>query len=165
MDASIIQLVAYTCLTGASVIVAIVSALFGYRQNFGWSPIVLVTSHGIGAGGEDTNRFEALLDFEFWNRRKYPVLVAGMKVTIDTVEFIYDPAIHEDGWSRIGDSFYSHQKVRLEPAAHRGFAFSAPFKRVSLDTLKANATIEITYFDPVKGKYVAASSARDFAFN
>jgi len=164
METPILQLVAYTCLTAASVIVAIVSALFGYRQNFGWSPIVLVTSHGIGAGGEHKDRFDALLDFEFWNRRKYPVQVAGVKVTIDTVEFIYEPAMHERGWSRVGDSFYSHPKARLEPGAHEGFMFSAPFKRVSLDTLTANATVEITYFDPVKGKYVAASSVRGFAF-
>jgi hypothetical protein len=59
MEAPILQLVAYTCLTGASVVVATVSALFGYRQNFGWSPIVLVTSHGLGAGGKDTSRFDA----------------------------------------------------------------------------------------------------------
>jgi len=161
----ILQLVAYTCLTGASVVVAIVSALFGYRQNFGWSPMVLVTSHGLGAGRDDRDRFQALLDFEFWNRRKYPIVVAGLKVTIDTLEFIYDPALHEHGWDRVGDSFYSHQKVRLEPAGHHGFAFSAPFKRVSLDTLQAKAVVEITYFDPVKGKYAAASSARGFSFN
>src|SRR5438270_14013939 len=95
----IVQLIAYVMLTLASISVATVSAFIAYRSNFGWKPLVLVTSYGFqGTGG--SKQVAATVQFEFWNRRKYPISIRYMTVALSTVKLRphdVDPPWHSSG--------------------------------------------------------------------
>ena len=163
INTALLQLVAYTSLTVASVTVATVSAIFGYRQNYGWKPIALVTSHGLsGTGG--SNKFNALLTIEFWNRRKYPVAVGGVTVKFKTINFAYAPSPNEKGWSRIGAGYFKRVEQRLEPAAHIAVEFTAPFEADSIDALRDAVEVVVNYFDPVSGKGAVAETQHTYTF-
>jgi hypothetical protein len=63
-DIPILQLVAYSSLTCASVLVASVSAMFGYRQNFGWKPILFHTGLGYDPTLANSKKLYVDIDFE-----------------------------------------------------------------------------------------------------
>jgi hypothetical protein len=72
-----LQLVAYVSLMLSSVVVALTSLFIAYRQNFGWKPIVFLSSFG---GGGGRYGYTVTIEFEFWNRKKYPVTVRRVSV-------------------------------------------------------------------------------------
>lgn len=163
LEVPILQLVAYSCLTLASVTVATVSAIFGYRSNYGWRPIALVTSHGLsGIGG--SKQYNALLTIEFWNRRKYPVVLGAISVKFRMMEFIYAPSPNERGWSRSGDSYFNRVDERLEPAGHKTVEFSAPFETKSIGALRDTVEVTVHYFDPIGGKSKLANTKHLYTF-
>jgi hypothetical protein len=88
LDAAAMQWIASTALTLAGVAIASVAATFGYRQNYGWKPVVLVTSHGFGGIGRNTESFDATCQFEFWNRRKYPVVIRFVVVRLGNLRIL-----------------------------------------------------------------------------
>jgi hypothetical protein len=63
-----LQWIAPTAPAVASVIVAVVALAFNYRQNRGWKPVILVLQCGF-------DQPFASIEFEVWNRRKYPVVI------------------------------------------------------------------------------------------
>jgi hypothetical protein len=163
MDTPLLQLVAYISLTVASITVATVSAIFGYRQNYGWRPLALVTGHGLhGIGG--SRIYRAILTVEFWNRRKYPIAVNSASVKFATMEFKYEASPDAQGWSRTGDHYFKRLDQRLEPAAHVGLEFTAPFEAPSIDALRDTVEVEIHYFDPISGKGLTARTRHVYTF-
>ncbi len=85
-DIPTLQLIAYSALTCASVIVASVSLIFGYHQNFGWKPILFPTSIEIGHVGD--NKYRLNIEFKVWNRRKYPIVVLTQDVDFEKLSYI-----------------------------------------------------------------------------
>jgi predicted alpha/beta-fold hydrolase len=80
-----LQLFAYASLTFAGVCIAAAALMFSYRQNYGWRPTLLVTNHGLeGIGGD--SEYIATLHFEFWNRRKYPVVIRHAEVDFGALQ-------------------------------------------------------------------------------
>jgi hypothetical protein len=144
-DLQLLQFIAYTSLT-----IAAVSATFGYRNNYGWPPISIITAHGLaGIGGSKV--YNATLKFELWNRRKYPVAITSTSVRFAKMEF-KQPA-DGSGWHRSGDAFYQRDEARLEPGAYKQFSFAAPFTTDSLDAIDDEVSVTVNYFDPISSKY------------
>jgi hypothetical protein len=98
-DVPTLQLIAYSALTCASVIVASVSGLLAFRQSIGWKPIVFPTSHGFGRLNDDEpdGLSKATLEFEVWNRRKYPIIVIGAQVDFETLDFVFTESLGRHG--------------------------------------------------------------------
>src|SRR4051812_38123321 len=82
--APVFQLLAYMTLTLVSVLVAIFSAVFTYRNSFGWKPLAFVALHS--AAISVTSPVKASLEFEIWNRRKYPIVVRSMELRFFSFE-------------------------------------------------------------------------------
>jgi hypothetical protein len=149
-DTQTLQLTAYVALTLSSIIVASSSLFIAYRQNFGWRPIVFASSYG-GGGGKFG--YTVSIDFEFWNRKKYPVAVRFVSVTYEKqVMDRYVQGVLSDGWTIEGEHrliFQKHETV--DPAKTRLYELVAPIQKAPID-LKENVTIELFYFDPIKAK-------------
>jgi hypothetical protein len=140
-DLPVMQWIASTALTVASTIVAIVAATFSYRQNYGWKPVVLVLAHGF-----DNN---AWIDFELWNRRKYPVVVHGVEIKFGNLSL--DHSGKTDPWYIFHNKLCHREQVRLDPASHHLFQPRVPFEKQTLGKSET-VRIDVFYFDPIRNR-------------
>jgi hypothetical protein len=152
MEIAAYQLIAYVSLTLASVTVAVTSAIIGYWQMFGWRPTLFIT--GIGSAGSDT----ALVTFEVWNRRKYPVAIsAGSFIDFRTTKLAERP--EQSGWSRWRNTMtYYGEKIRLEPLSFQTFVVQADFEKSAGNAIADKWLVEIQIFDPISNKEVTLSA-------
>lgn len=160
------QLVAYSMLTLSSILVASVSLMFGYRQNFGWKPIALVTSHGF-SGGKVDGYYGATLDIEIWNRRRYPVVVRHIEVKSQVIEFerSLQGWTYPDNWLvNRKNQIISRTEISLDPSGKASLSFELPFKKRTLDDLVDLFTIRINYFDPRLAKLKTINIEHKFHF-
>lgn len=163
MQITILQLIAYCALTLASVIVAIVSAVFGYRSNYGWHPLLIVTNHGFsGVGGSKVHN--AQITFELWNRRKYPIVLVFATVEFANMKFEYDATLNGRNWYKVGGKFHYRESQVVAPAEHKSIDFKAPFTVPSLDDLDDMVTITVSYLDPIAGKYEKSKIRHPYHF-
>jgi hypothetical protein len=153
------QLIAYTCLTVTSVIVAIVSLRFSYRQNFGWPPLLLVSTHGMEqefGDGKDESVTRAVVEFEVWNRRTYPVVLEGVEVHFHQPIFARDRPVddsYSEWWISPDDTCYYGERLVVKNGERHDFKMSLPMKRgQSLDTIDDMIEIDVTCFDPRREK-------------
>jgi hypothetical protein len=123
----------------------------GYRQNFGWEPIVLVVGTGFGAN-------ERTLRFELWNRRKYPIAVHHAIVEFNGYELKrYNEIDDKGGWLIYqDDKLYKPETLYLEPNSHHAFALRAPMRYRTDEERKAPLQIEVCFFDPRRARYSKA---------
>jgi len=151
-DTQTMQLVAYVALTLSSIFVAGTSLFIAFRQNFGWKPIVFPSSYG-GGGGKFG--YTATIEFEFWNRKKYPVTLRWVSVLYEKQVFDrYVQNVLTDGWEIHGEHLLVHDKYEtVEPGKARRFDLVAPVVKSRID-LKENVTITLFYFDPIKNKII-----------
>lgn len=159
--APVAQVVAYTTLTFTSLIVAMVSLRFSFRQNFGWKPILIVATHGLQgkpakSGKESIFLTSATLVFEVWNRHTYPIVLDGIDVTFDQ-DFI-DHNAHsttdEQRWyiAPKGRCMYL-DRVVVKNGEHHQFTIDAPMKKgQSLDAIDGPAFLKISYYDPRRNR-------------
>ena len=122
LDTPTLQLIAYSSLTYASIIVAATLLLLSYRQNFGWQPLIVVTSFG---GGNESIH----LEYEVWNRRKYPVTVIMQELIFSSLHFDGREVGYPDdsGWSMQEQqgqeqSFFGEEHTVIEPNKHQRFS-------------------------------------------
>ncbi len=155
LDLSLMQWISSTVLTLASLTIAYVAVTFGYRQNYGWPPVLLVLSHGVGglSGEED---YVAHVDFEFWNRRKYPVIVHFVEMKFGNLTLGTIPEQSPSGesarWYIFHNKLIQREHVGLDPASRHLFEPRVPFKRQPLDDLTEIVKIDVFYFDPIANK-------------
>jgi hypothetical protein len=149
----IAQLIAYVVLTLAGVIVA-------YRSNFGWKPLALVTSHGLRGGGGEPDVYYAIIRFEVWNRRKYPVVIRSMYVHFRTLKLLHRTHERVAGWVVFDDNVYYPDETVLAPSAHEQFVIEAPFPKRTVDDLRETLRFRIWYFDP-RSKKLRAIKFKD----
>jgi hypothetical protein len=162
----VLQLIAYTSLTIASITVAGVSAFFAYRQNFGWSPVILILYRGIERDSDDSNEV-VYLEFEFWNRRKYPVAVDGIEITFGKMIIGEIPETASE--VSPGEWYVFHNKVcqrehkLLDASSHCSYKAKVPFKTPSDVEWSETLMIEVHYFDPIGNKTRTARTTQRFS--
>ncbi len=140
--------------------------MFGYRQNFGWKPIALVTSHGLSSGNVD-GYYGATLDVEIWSRRRYPIVVRHVEVKTQVVEFEGNLKgwTYPDNWFvNRKDQLIYRTEISLDPSGKAPLSFELPFKKRTLDDLVDLFTIRIDYFDPRLAKLEAIDIQYKFHF-
>lgn len=164
-ETALLQLVAYATLTLMGLCIAGAALLFSYRQNFGWTPILLVTSHGVeGVGGQD--EYIARLDFEFWNRRRYPVVIRMAEVDFGELRLYekVDRLNARTTWGVFRGKPIYREDIRVEPAAHHQFKCRGAFAKRPLDNLDVRASISVYYFDPVANKEIQEAVEYRYTF-
>lgn len=156
--APLFQMVAYTSLTLSTVIVGVTALIFSYRNNFGWKPIVLVTSHGVGSGMDDAH-YDVALKYEVWNRRKYPIVLRSMTVRFNVISVVagMSTRLPSPGWEipRSKSELFYREEKSLGPSEHLVFDVAAPFEKRSLDHLEDRPVISVSYYDPRANKIKA----------
>ena len=135
----VLQLVAYVMLTLASIIVAAVSTIIAFRSNFGWRPLALVLSHGIrGVGGSDL--FDATLDIEVWNRRKYPIVMRQLEVQFNSIK-LRDTAV-QPPWHLTGNRLVNYGQTVIAPSTYEQIPVTAPMSEgIRLDDISDLSSI------------------------
>jgi len=91
-----IQLIASLLFGLMSLSVACIALWVAYRNNFGWKPLVLLMSYGIGGGGALGN--VVTCSFEIWNRRKYPVVLREMQVSWGDTRIVSEGGFTNEEW-------------------------------------------------------------------
>jgi hypothetical protein len=142
-DLPTMQWIATTAIALASAAVGIVALIFNYRQNRGWEPIILVVSQNYG---EDT----WWIEFEVWNRRKYPIVVRFVEIKFGNVPLDKTPQAAGD-WYIFHNKLCYRGPVTLEPASRHHFEAGASFKEQTLGKSET-VRIDVYYFDPIANK-------------
>jgi hypothetical protein len=167
-DLSAMQWVASTALTLASVTIAFVAATFGYRQNYGWKPVILVLSHGFSGGPSEKDDYIAHINFEFWNRRKYPVVVHFVEIKFGNLILGTIPEQSASGepasWYIFHSKLIQREHIRLDPASHHIFYAKTPFKKQTLDDLNETVRIDVYYFDPIANRRKKLTTKHRYKF-
>ena len=167
MPIELAQFIAYVVLTMTGITVAIVSLRYSYRQNVGWEPILMVTGQGLKSGYVD-EAYLATLNLEFWNRRKYPVVVRYIFVDFNDMEFLPEKAepSSKTGWYiKYGGTAIYSDHFAIEGSGHKRVEFEAPFAKRSLDDLSSQVKVRLTYFDPRLSKNCKADTEFVFRLN
>jgi hypothetical protein len=165
-DLAAMQWITSTALTLGSVTIAFVVATFGYRQNYGWKPVILVLSQGVSE--PSSGECEAYLEFEVWNRRKYPIAIHFVEIKFGNLKLGDIPEQSSSGapaqWYIFHNKLVCRDQARLDPASHKGFRPRVPFKRESIDKRSETVTIEVYYFDPIANARKTATLNHELQF-
>ncbi|TIL25589.1 MAG: hypothetical protein E5Y88_11560 [Mesorhizobium sp.] len=160
---------AFSAVTGA--VLAMAGSVIAYRHAYGAAPIFLVSSYGVSSAGvkEPEIYSDITMTIEFWNRRKYPLVLKGAFITFPGVEFkqVYrygkpqETAMYSED-STIYFGFRSkEQQVKVDPASHYSMEITFPFKR-SENGIHSNTKVVIHYFDPISNKLKKLNGAHPF---
>jgi hypothetical protein len=163
-DTPTLQLIAYIALTLASVTVAATSGFMAYRQNFGWKPVIFIMRVG-GSGG--AGGYSASLQFEFWNRQKYPVDITRITIEYSRTQIARGgkPPL-TDRWKIDGENrIINRDHVTVKPAENAFFQTVAPINESSIPDLSENVTISVFYFDPIKNRIKKAAVDTEHTIN
>lgn len=144
------QFVAYVTLTLTGLVVAFTSLRFTYRQNYGWSPIFMVTAHGLKSAGTGKPP-RATFQLEFWNRRTYPLVVRHCKVNLGVLGI--DPfaitQVDEDGWSfDTKNRGHKSGSIVVKPGDQLCINCCPSLKEQSLDGMSSDVEFELLCYDP-----------------
>lgn len=159
MDIAIIQVIAYTTLTAASLTVAVVSLFLAYWQHVGWMPLILIVESHIKLADIDGDKppqyYFIALNFEVWNRRKYPIAIRDIRM--DSTSFRFRRVIKdekfEEGWSDHPTGGSLHDQRSLDANSHYQWTFSGPFVLDDPERINDPFEISVRYFDPRTSKH------------
>lgn len=143
-----LQMLSSASLAIMGLTVSIFVAAFNFRNNFGWPPLVLITGHGFMSGGGVGANYRAFIKIEFWNRRKYPIIVRVVNVKIDGLDLVQDTKSDLEGWHLHRGSLVLHGARAVAPQTHEDYNVSAPFAPRSLDDLMCPIVVDVSVFDP-----------------
>lgn len=139
--------------TIASVLIAAVALLFSYRQNVGWKPALLLHNATMGRGAvKDKDTTNLSIKVELWNRRKYPVVVTWVAADLKGAEARDEPFTGSDQpYFRDGRWSVVYQKV-VQPHAFHEQTITFGISRQSLDAMRPEFDVRVTFYDPIKNK-------------
>ena len=157
----LMQFVSSSLLTLMSIVVALVALHFGFRNNFGWEPIVLLVSNGTtGTGDKELGKID--VEFEVWNRRKYPIMVHHMSVVFGKMEFErHLPGRKARGWLQ-GNKLENHDRIRIEPNSYHPVAMTGLSRNAFEADFCDAFEIRVLFFDPKSNKYKTIKTRSDF---
>lgn len=175
---SVAQFVAYVSLTVGTFTVSLLSLMFSFRQQMGWKPIVVFKSYGIKGGNINfdspnilgaNGRLYCSVEFEIWNRRKYPIVINVVDVSFSG-DFIDNYGIllnqKEKNWSGRGSSAVSRKRMVVGGGEHLSFELISKVKDgTSFDNLEESVVVKFSCLDPVRGKYFKIAAEELYGFS
>ncbi|WP_291399125.1 hypothetical protein [Devosia sp.] len=160
--APVAQFAAYSVLTVASVFVATIQFFLARRQNFGWGPVLFLRySEHLTVHHSPTFSYLSF-GFEFWNRRRYPLLVRDVFVSIENMRFQRtendDPT---NGFYFLGDrNLVQSDELIVEPTGHMSRDISLPVVLPPTGSVPENVSVRINFFDPRLNKDLSLTMSR-----
>lgn len=152
---SIVETITSIANVATTVILASVALIFSFRQNVGWKPICFVAG-GSFSGRGGSQEYELSVSIEFWNRRKYPVVVRDMTIHVSGVTIENrDYAGVEEDYIR-GNRLVRRIGKPVAPSEHIVLDAALPFENQSLDAMQPLFDVTIRYFDPYRNKHHTA---------
>lgn len=108
-----------------------------------------------GTGGSTDHQIGVRI--EFWNRRKYPVVVRHIQTVVSGVEIREGLDVGPD--NEFVQRNVVTQKVDAAVAsnAHGAYRIAGTIGEQSLDALRVTFKVSVVYFDPIKGKAMKAT--------
>ena len=167
------QTIATAILGIGAISVAIVSAVIAYRNNFGWEPAIARTRVVTGSGPE--GRRHIGIEFQIWNRRKYPIIVytadvaflgIGSEGQLETI--VLDKSERYEVEPEDTETEYVRADLRLflrklmESNQHAKY-YAQVYHRV--DQRPKNARVKIRYHDQRNNKTIVIEEIFSLAFN
>jgi hypothetical protein len=164
---AVVQLAASVSLTLASMIVSVVAVVFTYRNNFGWPPIVLITSIGLSNIPAEHGKYKAHVSLEIWNRRKYPIVIRNLSVGFRQIELIEDADDRHSrsAWRLHRNAMVKYDEHTLAPQSQEKQEVTGLFEASSLDTVNAPLDISIVFFDPRANRTINLRAAGLYSLN
>ena len=147
-----------------SLVISTVAVIFTFRNNFGWGPLILVTSIGLSGVADGKKQYDALVSFEIWNRRKYPIALRSITVTFDRLDLL-EKSDHRGSWLKYRNSMISRTGESIAPQTCTMHELKAPFTTQSLDSLDAPFTVEAIIFDPRLKRTITLAVADKYTLN
>jgi hypothetical protein len=159
-DVQIWQIIASATLALASVIVAAASALFSYRNNFGWKPTVILGRVGMQGAyvidqigrvnpPDEQPRYQVGISIEFWNRRKYPVVIRKMVLKAEGLDIVQEVGPVEGGWNYFQGRFSIRPGNSVAASSSDNHTVVIPHN-VGDDPTKVRSPLRVTvdFYDP-----------------
>jgi hypothetical protein len=147
----------------STVFVAILAALIAHRQNSGLKPFVLMRSYGIGYSTVSKANQQSV-EFEVWNRRKYPVTFVAAQVSYKHVKFFvdevwnYNPVIWQPARDNELSIEASDDEVPVPPGDKKVLEVSWP---IVGQTSSEKPRIRVWVFDPIKARATSCECGGD----
>lgn len=157
--------VSSVALTAMSTVVASVALMFSFRQNVGWKPVILVTHSQMSGKAGTEWKFKLTVSIEFWNRRKYPVVVRTLRSTVSGVTLLNNSEAASDKSTYVRDNVVTSRPDSIvNPNAHETLKVEADFEKQFLDALTPLFDIEVMYFDPYRNKETVLRTEHRFFY-
>jgi hypothetical protein len=156
----LLQPLASVAVALAGLVVAIVAAVVGYRNAFGWAPILFVKTQAV-IPRKNPQGLGVSIAFEVWNRRKYPVVIRSMDVHwqwLHLEEVLEDDTDQKEKAWRITNAnkaIVRQKDFVVPPGNHQSFSafvrLSPKVEYSRLDPLEGQ--VRVLVFDPRKRKH------------
>jgi hypothetical protein len=148
----VVQIAASSLLALVGLLVSGVVGWFGYRNNFGWKPVVLVLVQSMEEH-DDTGALSVRAKLEVLNRRKYPIRLRSA-----TILFSYEKALFEGvlpGWFWLDDGrrFYHRNSEVIEGGYGKELAFECVFSSTSGEEFHESYVVEVEFYDIRSNKF------------
>jgi hypothetical protein len=150
---TLMQFAASTLVAVTGFIVSIVTLNFGYRNNFGWSPVILITGTSMRDENVPGGELHVTIAFQIWNRRKYPIRLGAVSVDFQHEQATFESIEPPWHYTNRGRTFVQMPGVAVEASSHEQYEFSATFKAVSGEEFRDKYTITVGYFDAKSNKH------------
>jgi hypothetical protein len=144
----LLQVVTNATLTLVGICIAVASLIVAYRNNFGWGPFVLVRRQRTEVTYNEGLKRVASLEFEVWNRRKYPIIIRKARMTFAS-EKVRKPMLPSgDKWEFRGNNADHREEHTLAPTTQETLKIQFSFDETPPGKYRTDFTIYVTCFDP-----------------
>lgn len=162
---AVMNFIASTALTFAGIVVGVVTIMIGHWASNGWRPVVLVRG-GIVVEPEAGGFFITGVQFEVWNRRKYPMALRKLKVAYDKfqmhqVTVLPEADEEQHKWMLLGEKTCALKWCDdvIEPGGHASFVagFTVTADMDYDAALKERAVVTALLYDPHRNRHEIVS--------
>lgn len=135
----------------SALIVAGLSLRWSYRNNFGWKPVAIIKdfkiAHVTHRGNETALCHHGELELEFWNRRKYPVVIRVVQIDLPGV-VLRQGTNGGPSWVTEGTTMRRVEDMKVEPTSHKKYVVRIPYLVETAGEVQTAMSIGIRYYDP-----------------
>ena len=138
---------------------AIVTAYWSYRNNFGWEPIVILGRLGLQGtyvidqlgninppNGQP--RYQVRISIEVWNRRKYPVVVRKMVLVASRLDIVQEVGPVEGGWNYYKGRYASMYGNSIAASSSDTQTLTIPFNVGDPSKVRSPLVVTVDFYDP-----------------
>lgn len=152
---SLTQIGASIFLGLSALVVAVLGLRWSYRNNFGWDPVAFIKEFKITNTQQRSDEAALChigqLSLEFWNRRKYPIIIRSMQVDFKGVTLRQSKHPPAD-WHIRDTTMRRTKDVTVTPTSHQTFSIHIPYLVDTTGEIQTPMSVDITYYDPRRNK-------------